>query len=188
MELCLIAAASLDGFITRHGVPGTAFTSPADKAHFSATLAGYDASIMGAETYRVARDVIRSRLTSRRLRLVLTRDVRRWETEVVPGQLEFTSEAPDALVSRLRAAGFRRCALLGGAQVHRLFFQHGLVDRVEVSVEPRLFGSGTGLVDAPTDVRLALEGHERLGESDTVVLRYRVIREGEMGPGSTGGT
>jgi dihydrofolate reductase len=180
MEVCLIAAASLDGFITRHTVPGTAFTSPADKAHFAATLAGYDASIMGAETYRVAREVIRSRLTSRRLRQVLTRSPRRWDADAVPGQLEFTDEAPDVLVSRLRAAGFRRCALLGGAQIHSLFFEHGLIDRVEVSVEPRLFGGGTGILRAPADVRLELESLERLADSDTVVLRYRVARSSEF--------
>lgn len=178
MEVCLIAAASLDGFITRHAQPGTDFTSAADKAHFAATLAGYDASIMGGETYRVAREVIRSRLTPRRRRHVLTREPRRWDADAVPGQLEFTDEAPDVLVARLRRAGFLRCALLGGGQIHSLFFAHGLVDRVELSVEPRLFGAGTGLLHAAADVRLELESHERLAGSDTLVLRYRVLRNG----------
>ena len=53
MQLVLIAAQSLDGFITRHDEPGTAFTSPADQTHFRTVLQNFDCSVMGAETYRV---------------------------------------------------------------------------------------------------------------------------------------
>ena len=73
MQLVLIAAQSLDGFITRHDEPGTAFTSPADQTHFRTVLQNFDCSVMGAETYRVARNFIRARLTPTRRRIVVTR-------------------------------------------------------------------------------------------------------------------
>jgi dihydrofolate reductase len=174
MEVTLIAAQSLDGFITRHDEPGTAFTSAADKKHFATTLARFDASIMGGETYRVARNVIRSRLTAARRRLVLTRSPESHAGDVVPGQLEFTSSSPQELVHQLKSQGHRRCALLGGAQVHRLFLAAGCVDFLELSVEPRIFGSGVPLAAGTLDLRLTLLRHERISQSDTLLLTYRV--------------
>lgn len=173
MEITLIAAQSLDGFITRHDQPGTEFTSAADRAHFPAVLAGYDASIMGGETYRISRDFIRQKLATRR-RVVVTRDPARWAADHVPDRLEFTSDSPTDIVRRLRAQGHRQCALLGGSQIHSLFLDSGLVDRLLLSVEPRLFGSGTPLLHRAADPGLSLEKYERLYGSDTLLLTYRV--------------
>ncbi len=181
MEVTLIAAQSLDGFITRHDEPGTAFTSAADKTHFAATLARFDASVMGGETYRVARSVIRSRLTAARRRLVLTRNPGAYAGDAVPGQLEFTSASPLELVRQLASQGHRRCALLGGAQVHRLFLAAGCVDFLELSVEPRIFGSGVPLVGGRLDLHLTLDRHERIAQSDTLLLTYRVAPKAPAG-------
>jgi len=173
MQIVLIAAISLDGYIAKLGVPGTDFTSQADKTHFARSLAAYDVSIMGAETYRVARDFIRSRLTSARCRYVLTRTPAQFSADRASGQLEFTQLPPQALVSHLRIAGFQRCALLGGAQIHSLFLDARLVDRMIVSVEAKLFGGGTPFLARPTEATFTLESHERLPGSDTLVLTYR---------------
>ena len=134
MRIVLIAAQSLDGFITKHAEPGTAFTSPEDKAYFRAVLAVFDAGIFGGETYRVSRDAIRAQLPGRQLRLVMTRSPERYAAEAIPGALEFTSAAPAALAADLRARGFQQCALLGGSHLHSLFFEAGLVDEVWLTV------------------------------------------------------
>jgi dihydrofolate reductase len=176
MEVTLLAAQSLDGFITRHDEPGTAFASPEDQRHFTAALRTYDASIMGGQTYRVAREAIRAHVTSPRRRVVLTRTPERFADDAVPGRLEFTAEDVGCLVARLRDLGHRRCALLGGAQIHRLFLERGLVDFLELTLEPRLFGTGTPLVGAPVDVRLRLVGCAPLESSDTLLARYQVLR------------
>ena len=176
MEVTLLAAQSLDGFITRHDEPGTAFASPEDQRHFMAALRTYDASIMGGQTYRVAREAIRAHVTSPRRRVVLTRTPERFADDVVPGRLEFTAEDIGYLVARLRDLGHRRCALLGGAQIHRLFLERGLVDFVELTLEPRLFGTGTPLVGALVDVRLRLVGCAPLESSNTLLARYQVLR------------
>jgi dihydrofolate reductase len=176
MEVTLLAAQSIDGFITRHFEPGTAFTSPEDQRHFKAALRTCDASIMGGETYRVSRDTIRAHVASPRRRVVLTRTPERFADDVVPERLEFTTEDPERLVVRLRELGHRRCALLGGAQIHRLFIERGLVDLIEVTLEPRVFGTGTPLVGGPVDLRLRLLGCAPLESSDTLLARYQVLR------------
>lgn len=175
MRIVLIAAQSLDGFITKHAEPGTAFTSPEDKAYFRAALAAFDAGIFGGETYRVSRDFIRDRLPGLRVRLVMTRSPDRYAADTIPGALEFTSAAPAALAAMLRARGTQQCALLGGSHVHSLFFDAGLVDEVWLTVEPVLFGDGTPLLARRADVRLELQAIEKLS-AHALLLKYRVPR------------
>ncbi len=175
MRTVLIAAQSLDGFITRHDEPGTAFTSPEDKAYFAGALGGFDAAVFGGVTYRVSRDAIRAGLPRPPLRLVMTRSPDDYAADTVPGALEFTAAHPAALVDALRARGLRRCALLGGSQVHSAFVSAGLVDEVWLTVEPLLFGGGTPLLAGAAEVRLTLRTLERLG-ANTLLLKYDVQR------------
>lgn len=172
MEIILVAAQSADGFITRHDEPGSGFTSAADKAYFQRTLAMFDVSIMGSVTYTVARSAILGRLTPARLRIVLTRNPGSHAADAAPGLLEFTDEDPPELVARLREAGHRRCALLGGARIHSSFLAAGLVDELWLTLEPRLFGGGVPLLRSAIDFRMKLLNHERLDGSDTLLLKY----------------
>ena len=175
MRTVLIAAQSLDGFIAKHTGPGTAFTSPEDKAHFRAALGGCDVGVFGGETYRVSREAIRAPAAGRHLRVVLTRSPERYAAEAVPGALEFTRATPAALADELRARGFRHCAVLGGAQVHSLFLAAGLIDEIWLTIEPLLFGGGTPLLAQSTEIRLELLRVEHLSPH-TLLAKYRVVR------------
>jgi dihydrofolate reductase len=173
MNIVLIAAQSLDGFITRHDNPGAGFTSAEDKAWFARALQGFDASILGGTTYRAERPMFLANRKSGRRRVVLTRQPETYAGDAVPGVLEFTAEPPSVLVKRLAGAGHARCALLGGGQIHRLFLEAGLVDQLWITMEPRLFGSGTPLVGGHVDISLTWLGSESLG-GNTQLLRYAV--------------
>ncbi len=175
MELILIAAQSVDGFITRHDTPGSAFTSPEDKTHFINSLKEFDCRVMGATSYRQTRDGTRRSAANGRFHAILTRNPAAYAAEALPGQLEFTSETPHALVKRLADAGHRRCALLGGSQIHHLFLQAGLVHELWLTIEPVLFGTGTPLISGTCDVRLTLRARESLSP-DTLLLRYAVLK------------
>jgi dihydrofolate reductase len=175
MRIVLIAAQSLDGFIAKHAGPGTAFASPEDKAHFRRVVAGFDVGVLGGATYRVSREAIRAPVPGRHLRMVMTRSPERYAADAVPGMLEFTRAAPAALAHELRSRGFRRCALLGGSQVHSLFLEANLVDEAWLTIEPLLFGGGTPLLAHPADIRLELHALEKLGAS-TLLAKYHVVR------------
>lgn len=175
MRVTLVAAQSLDGFITKHDKPGTAFTSAADKLHFSRALETFDCRVLGAATYRVARAEIRQQIAAGGRRIVLTRTPSAFVEDAVPGGLEFTDEPAPRLIDRLSAEGHRECALLGGAQLHHLFLVHGLVDALWITIEPSLFGRGTPFLAGPLDMPLALESLERLPGSDAILVKYRVI-------------
>lgn len=176
MEISVIAAQSLDGFIAKHDLPGTDFTSEADKLHFSRILQIFDALIFGRLTYEVSRTAIRARLSTSLPRFVMTRNPGAWAGDTVSGQLEFVSDTPAALVTRLRDRGFRRCAVLGGSQIHSLFLENNLIDTLIITIEPRLFGRGVPFLHQRMDAKLRLEGAERLPASDTLLLTYRLIK------------
>jgi dihydrofolate reductase len=176
MHVTLLTAQSLDGFITRHDAPGSGFASAEDQKHFRAALAGFDCSVMGSVTYRGARDLICTQPVAKRLRVVLTRTPADYAAEAQPGSLEFINDPPAKVLAGLRARGFKRCGLLGGAQVHGLFLAAGLVDEIWLTVEPVLFGGGTPLLAARVDVRLELLASEKLNAAGTLLLRYRVVR------------
>ncbi|HEV8073077.1 MAG TPA: dihydrofolate reductase family protein [Opitutaceae bacterium] len=176
MHVTLLTAQSLDGFITRHDTPGSGFASAEDQKHFHAALGGFDCSVIGSVTYRGARDLICTQPMAKRLRVVLTRTPADYAAQAQPGSLEFTNDAPEKLLAGLRVRGFKRCVLLGGAQVHTLFFAAGLVDEIWLTVEPILFGGGTPLLVARVDVRLELLASEKLNAAGTLLLRYRVAR------------
>ena len=174
MEILGIAVVSLDGCLTRHDEPGSSFASDEDQAHFRATLASCDAAIMGRATFDEEREHILASADADRLRVVLTRSPAAYRGLERRGTLEFTDAAPRAVAEDLARRGVRRVALLGGGQIYALFAAAGLVNAWIVTVEPRLFGDGTRLLEGKADVRLELVESRRLNEAGTVLLTYRV--------------
>ena len=87
--------------------------------------------------------------------------------------------APAEIVANLRARGLCDLLLEGGGEIHFAFASAGLVDRLYVTITPRLIG-GTGapsLLDGrgflqSDHLHLTLESLRRKG--DEVFLRYRV--------------
>ena len=173
MRLTLIAAQSLDGYITRHDTPGSGFASEADRAFFRTALPSFDACIMGAETYRTARDLIRKAIMPDRLRIVVTRNPQAFAGEAIPGKLEFFNLSAPEIVSLLQQRQCRTGAILGGAQIHSLFLEAKLVDELWLTIEPVLFGSGTPLLARRTDIQLELASQTNLSPQ-TLLLKYRV--------------
>ncbi len=173
MRVVLVAVVSLDGCLTRHDDGGVAWASEDDKSHFSSTLATCDSSIVGSATYLAARDHMLANLHARRRRMVMTRTPDCYADDSRPGLLEFISESPAALIDRLRADGSSRCALLGGGQIYSAFLADGLVDEMIITIEPKIFGTGTRLAGdtIPIDPSFRLDEVSRLGDS-TILARY----------------
>jgi dihydrofolate reductase len=171
MEIIAIAVTSLDGFITKHDEPGTAFASAADQQFFREALREFDCQIFGAKTFEVSQAVILRNLTPAHLRIVLTRSPERYAAYQQPGRLEFTDAAPEAVIAMLKQRNKRRCALLGGSAIYTLFLAWNLVDELWITVEPRLFGAGQKLITGPVDRPLHLKNITKLSEH-TLLLQY----------------
>lgn len=172
MKTTLIAAVSLDGYITRHDQPGSGFTSPEDKQFFQQAVLGFDCLIFGARNYQQSRDWIHQHLRQDQLKVVLSRDPSKYRSEQRPNQLEFTDQQPRALVTELEKRGHRNACLLGGGQIYGLFLAEKAVDELWLTLEPVLFGDGIKLAEAKIDLRAELLSHEQLNRS-TLLLKYR---------------
>lgn len=178
MRVTLIAAQSLDGRITFHDSAGANFTSEADQHYFRETLATFDCSVMGGQTFRVSEKKIRTRSDDGRAILVMTRragELAALGGAASSGVLEFSSETPARIIASLRARGGKRCALLGGSQIYGAFLAAGVVDEVWLTLEPRIFGAGLALTATPLDVRLRFLCCENLS-ANTLLLKYEVIK------------
>lgn len=175
MKVTMVMVASVDGCTTQGDEPDvTTWASSQDAAEFSAVLDRSTVVVMGSSTY----DAVHPRLApSGRTRIVLTSTPARYAGSDVAEGVEFSSEAPEALVGRLRADGHRELLLLGGGVLNHSFLSGNLVDELALTIEPRLFGTGTSLAGtAPLDVSLRLLGSRQLNEAGTLLLHYAVER------------
>ncbi len=172
MKVTLMAAISLDGFITKHEQPGSAFTSPEDKQFFHNAVLDFDCLIFGGGNYRQSSRWITNHLRKNQLKVVLTRNPKNYEDEQKEGELEFTCEVPCDLIHRLRARGYRNACLLGGGQIYGLFLAGRMVDELWLTLEPLLFGQGVKLAETKLDFRGELLSVEKLNAS-TLLLKYR---------------
>ena len=172
VQVVLIAVISLDGRIARPGQSGAGFASAADQIWFRRSLLEFDCSVMGRRTFGTIREQVIGRADTKRLRVVMTRDVATHRQDAIPNALEFSSDEPGSILGDLARRGRKKCALLGGGEVYRLFVQAGLVDALWLTLEPVVIGAGTPLIDGATP-----ETHFRLAETrhlskDTLLLNY----------------
>jgi dihydrofolate reductase len=174
MKITLAMVASADGRTTKGNTPGSAFASPQDQQHFSELIHTHTLIIMGRTTYEAANYHMKH--TPGRMRIVMTRHPEKFDHEKVPGMLEFTSETPGQLIKRL-SRDYENALLVSGAELNGLFFKEKLVDELILTLEPKLFGKGNGIIGfEESDIDLKLVSVEKMNPQGTLLLTYQVIK------------
>lgn len=177
MTITLVNVSTLNGKITKGDdsqVPG--WSSLEDQKHFSSIVKEFEVIILGRKTYEAS--LKENKTKSNRLRIVLTREPKKYKNNEIPGLLEFTNESPTTLVKRLQKSGYKKVLLASGGTVSSHFFKARLVDKIILTLEPLLFGLGTSII-AETDemeVKLKLESLKKLNKRGTLLLKYSVVR------------
>lgn len=173
MKTILIFVTSLDGKITRWGDPMIrSWSSKSDQEHFDAIWKNTHVIIMGSGTY--APDPVKP--VPKHLFVVMTRQPDKYKSKEVPGQLEFTNESPLFLTERFRKAGEERVLIVGGAQIATLFLNAQLIDELWLTIEPKIFGTGSGFVnDEELDIELKLISCKQANDQGTLITKYKVI-------------
>lgn len=165
---------TVNGKITEGGdIKVYKWTSKEDKQHFEALVAQHNLIIMGSSTYVAAKKVIKPE--AGKLRVIVTRNPEKYAEDTIPNQLEFTSASPQDIVKQCEERGFTEMLLAGGGQINTLFFNAKLVDELILTIEPKLFGTGKGIVDEtvnPTEMQLI--SVEKLNEEGTLLAHYKV--------------
>jgi dihydrofolate reductase len=175
MVVTLVMVTSVDGKTTRwHKPDSTIWSSPEDQQFFSHLKSSYKLIVMGRRTYQEVKK--RLVLTPAIRRIILTKNPKKFAKDEIPGQLEFTSDPPGELLTRLKKEGVTRVLLAGGSTLNKYFLEAKLIDDIYLTIEPRIFGSGKAMVKPmEVDVSLKLIESKTLNNQGTLMLHYNVI-------------
>lgn len=184
VRFTLVVVTSRDGYIAAPGraVPRD-WASAEEQRHFLAMMDGFDWSFMGRRTHEAV-----WRPTRRRVVFSSSFRAPEWRH---PRHLwaDPRHVSMQALLDRLRPAREpRHCGILGGVAVHDWFARQGLIDAVELTIEPLDFGRGLPLFTGAEgiDPRASLQrlglvqtGCVTLNAGGTLLCRF--ARPGEAG-------
>jgi dihydrofolate reductase len=163
-----IAAVSLDGFIA--GPNGEAdWIVPDPEMDFRALMAQFDTLLVGRRTFEA---MVRARRTTMPgMRTVVVSTTLR---QVDHPEVTIIGEAAEEAVRALRANSRKDVWLFGGAELFGRLLASGLVDSVEVAIEPVLLGGGVPLLPATPHRRALRLTDHRVSKVGVVHLEYAV--------------
>lgn len=178
MKTILIFVSSLDGKITKWGDPKIrSWSSKGDQDYFDAIWSDTRVIIMGSGTYNP--DPVKP--GSKHLFIVMTRQTEKYNSDEIPGQLEFTNESPVDLVTRFENEGEDKILIVGGPQIATSFLRDELIDELWLTLEPKIFGTGAGFVkEENLDINLNLLSSEKINDQGTLITKYKIIRKGNF--------
>ncbi len=170
MKVTLMMVMTADGFIAKNAnQTSTDWTSSADKKIFIERTKTAGVIIMGLTTYKTINSPLPNRLN-----LIMTRNPQLEKD--IPGKLEYTKSTPNEILQDLESRGFKEVILGGGTTINTLFLQAGLVDEIQITIEPILFGGGLTLFkDLDLNCSLELLENKNLGQG-VINLRYKIIK------------
>lgn len=172
MKIIMVMVSSVNGRITKgNNLDVYSWSSKEDKNFFLPLVKKHNLIVMGSKTYEAVRKNLD--LSQNKLRVVLTKNPKKYSAQAVAGKLEFSHESPKQLVKRLSRQGRHEMLLLGGGIINALFLKAKLVDELQLVVEPLIFGAGQLLVaEAPFTSKLKLATIKRLNPQGTLLLKY----------------
>jgi dihydrofolate reductase len=170
MRVLIIAAITLDGYLSHCVSESSSWTSREDKLFFKKkTLVENNAVIIGRKTY----ETIPAGLPGRNL-YVLTKSV--GERKSVEGTVFFDGEV-ESLLRQLEKKRVTECWVAGGREIYSLFMRKKLVHELYVTIEPVVFGKGVPFFsELDSDRCLKLIEHYHINEN-SIGLHYIVLPE-----------
>lgn len=159
----VIAALSADGQLgPAHATNSTSWTSGADTQFFKEKTTKSGVIVMGKTTF----DTIGRPLPNRKNVVYHFED---FDQEGI----HVTQKPPTELLQELANEGFSEVAITGGSSIYTQFIEAGLVDTIYITIEPKLFGTGTPFLTKELNLDLTLISHTQLGD-DSVLLEYNI--------------
>jgi dihydrofolate reductase len=164
----IIVAHTADGFIAPtdpagKAMPSTVWTSGADKKKFVELTKKAGAIIMGLTTFNTIGKALPGRLN-----VVYAPKY----TPPIEGVM-MTDLSPKDLLQELENKGHKEVAICGGSTIYTMFMQSGLVNKIYITIEPKLFGQGMTVFNKPLSADLKLVSVEKLSD-DVLFLEYDV--------------
>lgn len=171
MKVILLMVSSVNGKSTKSNKSLQEWTSKEDREYFLKTSRSKNLIVMGSKTYESSKLIIKPYLN--RLKIVLTRNPKKYTKYSVPGQLEFINDSPQDLVKKLEKKGYKQMLLIGGSTLNAAFMKLNLITDLWLIIEPVIFGKGKSLIGKEDlDIKLKFESFEKLNKQGTLLLKY----------------
>lgn len=163
-----IAAVTLDGKIGANEKHFSNWTSKEDKKFMRALLDTCDVIIVGNNTYKTALKPL-----SKRNCVVLTRSVK--TTQKVSEKLLYLNTKFSDLKKTIQKAGYKKIAVLGGAQTYSYCLEHGMLDDLYLTIEPVIFGGGVPLFAGKFKLRKTkIVSMKKLNKRSTFLVHAKI--------------
>ena len=173
MEVFLIAAVTLDGYIGRSETDRSFdWTTPEDKVEYVAKIKKAKHLVMGSKTLKTFQKFPPGTICH-----VYTQHPADFKTEGLSQAASYfpTNVAPEVLMAELAVQGVAEVAICGGASIYQQFLAAGVVTKIYLTVEPILFGSGIKLFGATTaGKKLQLVSSRKLNDVGSLWLEYEI--------------
>jgi dihydrofolate reductase len=174
MEVFLIAAVTLDGYIGRSATDRSFdWTTPEDKKEYVAKIKLAQHLVIGNTTLRTFKKFPPGTICH-----IYTKNPESFSSEGLSLAASYfpTNESPRDLVNRLEQAGVKQLAICGGASIYQMFLAAGVVQKLYLTIEPIMFGQGVKLFsNLPISQKLQLTASRRLNDQGSMWLEYDVL-------------
>lgn len=158
-------AVTADGKIAKSSDHFPDWTSKEDKKMFAKISKEHGVVIMGDKTFFTFPKPLPDRLN-----VVFTLEKNPPEIENV----KWVSGEPQKVLEELEGMGYKSAILGGGSFLNTQFLKNKLVDEIYLTIEPKIFGDGLGILGGDFDVNLKLLNVEKIND-DSVMLKYKVL-------------
>ena len=163
-----IAAVTIDGKIAKGPNHMSDWTSKEDKLFMRALLGKCDVVIVGNNTYKTAIKPLSKRkciVFSKSINLPIRKSA----------NLLYVNPAEINFKFFIKNLGYKRIAILGGAQTYSYFLENNLLDEIYLTIEPLAFGGGVSLFANKKlgDFKYKLVALKKLNKEGGVLLHYK---------------
>ena len=163
-----IAAITIDGKIAKGPNHMSDWTSKEDKIFMRGLLSKCDVVVIGNNTYKTAIKPL-----SKRNCIVFSGSVNQPARK--SANLLYVNPAKVNFKNLIAKLGYKKIALLGGAQTYSWFLENGLLDEIYLTIEPLAFGGGVSLFSNKKigDFKFKLISIKKLNKNGSVLLHYQ---------------
>ena len=185
----MIAAMTADGYIAKSpNQISTQWTSRVDGEWFAQRTKQAGVCVMGRTTFQTMGRALPERtliiqtsqsefVSDNGVQVKKFDEMANWHLQKGATEVLTTNLPISQLADKLVKSGVQELAICGGASIYTQWLKSGLVNKLYLTIEPKLFGQGVSLLSSAVDVKLNLVTTKKLN-SNTLLMEYTVSSEG----------
>ncbi len=163
IPVTMMMAITADGKIAKNDAHFSNWTSKEDKKIFAKISKQHKVVIMGEKTFLTFPAPLKDRLN-----FIFSFKENKNSHNVV----YFSGNPIDAL-KKIKNMGYKSALLGGGAVINSLFLKYKLINKIILTIEPKIFGKGISLFNQENEINLKLKEILKINKN-SILIKYNV--------------